>query len=141
MPLTLDILHADHGIGESHRDVISKLFEEAGDGFLLKTVELPSECPDLLSAINGPIVGDPPVPSAEVFWTRRGTRRNLSRMCNRPMRPTRLMTIVGAREGENVKIYTAYGGPCAPREITDVSLPSKEVEVSAQFWAQHALSA
>jgi hypothetical protein len=45
------------------------------------------------------------------------------------------------RNGADVKVFTAYGGPGAPREITDQSLPAEAAEEAAQFWATHALSA
>lgn len=41
-----------------------------------------------------------------------------------------------------VAIFTAYGGPCAPREPGDATLSSdEEKKESADFWAQHALAA
>jgi hypothetical protein len=51
------------------------------------------------------------------------------------------MTVIGVREGNVVKVFTAYGGPAAPREITDASLPPEAAEEAVQFWAVHALSA
>lgn len=139
--MNVTIYHADHGILDSHWFVILNLFEEAGDGFLLRTVELPDECPDLLSGIHGPIAGDEPVPSSEVRWAHRGDRKGLSRLCDRAPRPTRRMTVIGIREGDTVKVFTAYGGECAPREITDPNLPPEAAEEAAQFWSVHALSA
>lgn len=139
--MTITVFHADHGVLDSHMAVITNLFQEAGDGFLLRTVELPAGCPDLMSGLHGPLAGDEPVPSSEVRWARRGERPGLSRLCDRRPRPTRLMTVIGTREGEAVKVFTAYGGPCAPREITDPSLPPEAAEEAAQFWALHALSA
>lgn len=141
MALNVTIYHADHGIGEAHKAVITALFEEAGDGFLLKTVTLPEGCPDLMSGIHGPIVGDERVPYTEVHWARRGDRKGLSRLCNRPSRSTPLMTVIGVREGERVKVFTAYGGPAAPREITDHSMPPEAAEEAIAFWSMHALSA
>lgn len=139
--MNVTIFHADHGILAAHKAVITNLFEEAGDGFLLRTVALPEGCEDLMSGLHGPLAGDPPVPSSEVRWARRGDRPGLSRLCDRPMRPTRMMTVIGIREGTEVKVFTAYGGHCAPREITDRSLPPEAAEEAAQFWSTHALSA
>jgi len=139
--LSLQIFHADHGILDVHKAVISDIFEKKGEGFLATTVELPAECPDLLSGIHGPSVGDAPVPSSEVHWATRGQRKGLSRLCHRAPRPTRLMTVIGIREGGHVKVFTAYGGPLAPREITDATLPADAAEEACAFWAVHALSA
>jgi hypothetical protein len=141
LPLSVRIFHHDHGIDEAHQRVITNLFQEAGDGFLLRTVELPADCADLMSGMHGPIAGDDPVPSSEVHWGKRGERPGLSRLCGRSPRATRLMTVIGTREGDAVTVFTAYGGPAAPREITDASLPPEAAEEAAQFWATHALSA
>jgi hypothetical protein len=139
--MDMNILHADHGIDPSHEAVIRGLFEAAdGDTFIVTTVTLGGECGDLMSGIHGPIVGDEPVPSEEVEWALRGERTNLSRLCDRAERPTRLMTVIGKREDDVVTVFTAYGGPLAPREITDPTLPPEAAEEAAQFWAQHALS-
>jgi hypothetical protein len=38
-------------------------------------------------------------------------------------------------------LFTAYGGPAAPREPGDSSIASwEELTQSRRFWAQHALS-
>ena len=139
--MNVAISHADHGVLAAHKAVIENLFQEAGDGFLLRTVELPDGCADLESGLHGPLAGDEPVLTAEVHWAKRGERPGLSRLCGRAMRPTRLMTVIGTRKGDEVTVFTAYGGPCAPREITDASLPPEAAEEAAQFWAVHALSA
>jgi hypothetical protein len=142
--MDITILHADHGVTGIHRGIIKDVFIKAGDGFLLKTVNLDdydgyANLP-LMSGIHGPIAGDPPVPADEIVWAKRGERPNLSRLCNRAPRPTLLMTVIGTREGEKVTVFTVYGGPCAPREITDPTLPAEAAEEAAQFWANHALS-
>ena len=141
--MRLRVFHADHGIGKFHEAVIKRLFADAGPGFLIKTVELPTECPDLLSGIHGPIAGDEPVPSSEVHWAKRGNRAGLSRLCRRPARPTRLMTVIGKWDlgSDEIQVFTAYGGPLAPREITDATLPADAAEEACAFWAVHALSA
>jgi hypothetical protein len=57
-------------------------------------------------------------------------------MIARPCRPSRLVTIVcGPHDGALV-LFTAYGGPEAPREPADD--PS---EKSRDFWSVHALAA
>lgn len=139
--MNVTVFHADHGVSPDHMVLVSNLFQELGDGFLLRTIELPEGLADLESGLHGPLAGDAPVPSSEVTWAKRGERPGLSRLCGRAMRPTRLMTIIGTRTGDTVTVYTVYGGPCAPREITDPTLPPQAAEEAAQFWATHALSA
>ncbi|MEK7862693.1 MAG: ATP-binding cassette domain-containing protein, partial [Chloroflexota bacterium] len=50
---------------------------------------------DILAPTDGRITvaGDAPMLGDEVHWDRRGQRTNLSRLCTRPPRPTRLMTV------------------------------------------------
>jgi len=50
--------------------------------------------------------------------------------------------IAGPHEGHSCILYTAYGGPAAPREAADPYIESEEErEASRAFWAVHALSA
>ena len=51
------------------------------------------------------------------------------------------MTVVAGPDGEiPCRLYTCYGGPCAPREPGDTSLSDEERAESLAFWLQHALS-
>jgi|DEB0MinimDraft_10_1074344.scaffolds.fasta_scaffold48155_2 hypothetical protein len=93
--------------------------------------------PDLKTGLYGPIAGDPPVKEEEVEYVVRGTRPHPSRMVNRPMRNTNLVTvIVGLHEGKPT-LYTVFGGPLAPREPTPDSSPDSE---EVLFWQDHALA-
>lgn len=111
-------------------------------GFFLETVELPAELPPLACGLHGPLVGDAPVLEFEVTYRQRGDRPGSSRLCSRPVRPTRLLTVIAGPEGEDpCVLYTAFGGPAAPREPFDPSLGEGAVlEASRSFWAVHALS-
>lgn len=42
--------------------------------------------------------------------------------------------------GSTTILYTAFGGPLAPREPGDPDLPAEERAESEAFWAEHALS-
>lgn len=65
-------------------------------------------------------------------------------ICDRPSRQTRLLTVIaGPHEGDGCVLYTAHGGPAAPREPWDPSLndDAAALEESRAFWSVHALSA
>lgn len=133
--------HLDHGLTPAHMDFILKEFRGSTE-FFIKTVVLPIELASLRSGIYGPIVGDSPVLEAEVTYKIRGTRRCASRIVQKSMRLSRQLTVVGGpHEDEPCILYTAYGGPAAPREPGDPGIASWEELVKArEFWVQHALS-
>ena len=139
--LILPVSHLDHDLTAAHVAWLTSHFADR-TGFFLETVELPAELPPLSCALHGPLVGDPPVPESEVTYRRRGDRPGPSRLCTRPSRPTRLLTVIAGPEGDDpCVLYTAHGGPAAPREPFDPGLEAGEVlEASAAFWAAHALS-
>lgn len=127
--------HLDHALTPAHVAWIAQRFKDESE-FFLATVELPPELGDLPCGLHGPLVGDPPVPESEVTYS------GASRLCQRPSRPTRLLTVIGGPDGgDPCVLYTAFGGPAAPREPFDLSLASDEVRVASEaFWAEHALS-
>ena len=132
--------HLDHGL---HVSVVAHIAERFADrdAFFIETFELPAELPSANSGLHGPLVGDAPVSDVEVWYEVRGTRQGPTRFCPRPLRVTRLVTVVaGPHEGEPCVLYTAYGGPQAPREPWDTSLTPAQVVESQEFWATHALS-
>lgn len=135
--------HLDHNLSQAHVNFILSAFADR-DGFFIATIELPEHLPDLTCALHGPVMGDDPVPEAEVEYVVRGTRAGASRLTNRPPRPTRWLTVIGGPYGgESCMLYTAYGshgGPLTPREPWDKSIPENEREASRDFWAVHALS-
>ena len=97
---------------------------------------------DLECGLHGPIAGDAPVPEDEVRYKIRGNRKNTSRVVSRPKRPTRQVTVIAGPSGdEPCVLYTAFGGPMAPREPGDVTIPNWDgVVESRKFWAEHALT-
>lgn len=146
--------HADHNVSDAHKAFMLDYIRDntiapaQGEGpvfFKFSAVQLPADLADLDNGIWGPIEGDDPVPSSECWWVQRGARPGLSRMCARPTRPTRDFTFMGLRFQDKedgtvlLQIFTAYGGKCAPREVTDPNCPAEAIEEACQFWPLHAL--
>lgn len=136
--------HLDHGLDADHIHLMVQSLKSAPAILTIKVLEIPSHMRSLYCALRGPAVGDPPVPEGEVFYRARDDRKWDSRMTRMPQRKVRVMTIIaGPDEGHpgHLVLYTAYGGPLAPREPGDPSIQDDPVEVekSKAFWAEHAL--
>lgn len=130
--------HIDHTT-PAHQAFILERFGDR-TAFFIETVELPPNLPGLACDLHGPQTGEPPVSEAEVVYQPRGTRAWSSRTCQRPALTVRMMTVIGGvHEGECI-LFTAYGGPCAPKELQDPTLRAEDREASVAFWAEHALS-
>lgn len=137
--------HTDH-VTKAHVAWIVERF--AGrEGFFIETVEVPEELPTLECGLHGPRVDDAPVPAVDCRMVERSGRvtRGVtwpSRVCDRPTRQTRTMTIIaGPDDGEPMVLYTAFGGPRAPREPGDPDIRDEaEKAKSDTFWSKHALS-
>lgn len=136
----LEVTHLDHGLMPAHINFLQGKFADR-TSFFVETVELPAELPDLSCGLYGPLMGDAPVLERDVFYKRRGIREYNSRLVNRPMRPTRLMTVVAGPHDGIMTLYTAYGGPKAPREVYSPGLTRADVVESEAFWSEHAISA
>jgi len=136
-----DDSHLDHGLTE---DQVAYIMDRFGDreGFFIESFTLPEELGTIASALYGPTAGDAPIHEGDVFYKVRGSRNGQSRMIDAPPREQRRVTVIaGPHEGATV-LYTAYGGPLAPREPFDVLNEPDEVQrESNTFWAEHALSA
>lgn len=133
--------HMDHGLTDGHVEWVLRRFARK-NAFFAETVQLPANLPAVMSGIYGPIAGDLPVLEQEVHYTIRGSRHCATRVVNLPMRPTNMLTVIAGpgKDGPCV-LYTAYGGPLAPREPGDTSIPSwEEVLEARDFWRVHALS-
>ncbi len=133
--------HLDHGLTDAQ---VAHILERFGDreGFFIESFTLPEELGTVPSAMYGPVAGDAPIGEGEVFYKTRGARRGESRLIDAPPREQRRVTLIaGPHEGATI-LYTAYGGPLAPREPFDVLDQPEEVQrESNTFWAEHALSA
>jgi hypothetical protein len=151
--------HVDHGLSDHDLEWLKDKYRDA-ESFFIETCTLPGDdgwCCQLPGGppfgpsgsgtrlpcgLHGPAAGDLPVLESDVHYRVRGNRKNASRLVNRPTRPTRQVTVIAGPAGdEPCVLYTAYGGPEAPREPGDTSIQSwDEVQKSRKFWADHALS-
>lgn len=132
--------HLDHGLTQSQIDFVANLFRDRSE-FFIETVELPEELGLVPCGLHGPTMGDPPVPEEEVSYVARGNRGGESRVCDRPTRLQNKVTVIAGPHGdEQCVLYTAFGGPQAPKEPYD-AVGDEERAASEAFWAVHALSA
>lgn len=138
----IDKSHVDHGLNAEQLDWVLAQFADRTD-FMLATIELPAHLGTVPCNLIGPATGGEPVPEGAVFYAVRAKRSCASRMIATgiPVDERRVTVIAGPAAGhEGIVLYTAYGGPCAPREPGDTTIPTWEAVVEARaFWAQHAL--
>ncbi len=162
--------HLDHGLSVAVLAHVLALFVKRS-AFFIETIELPAGVPSVPCALFGPSVGDEPVAESEVSYARRGDRGGASRMVAALHRPSRLLTVIaGPAAGGPCVLYTAHGGPSAPREpweleaevatfqaqvksldeagggrdaavaIVKLNKAREELAASVAFWAVHALA-
>jgi len=140
---------------ESHLDhvpaiVVTHVLERFQDrtGFFIETFELPdyhgsTPVPTLENALYGPACGDQPVAECRVFYGNRPGRTWPSRLIPRPTRQTRTCTVIAgpsAKDAGDCVVYTIFGGPASPREMSDPYRPESEEAASRAFWSEHALA-
>ena len=139
MKITTDS-HLDHGLSEAQIQYIKDLFGKREE-FFRESFKLPAELGTVPCGLNGPKMGDEPVPESEVLYESRNGRPCDSRLCGRPLRQTSTVTVIaGPHESEPCILYTAFGGPLAPQEPGDPNLAEENKKESVNFWAVHALS-
>ena len=130
--------HLDHGLTEAHRAWIESTFH-GRDAFFIETILIPYWLPSVPCGLHGPAMSDTPVLADEVRMEIRGSRKGLSRIFARAPRQSRQLTVIAGPFGaEPCVLFTAYGGPAAPKEPWDAA--PHELERSQRFWAEHALS-
>ena len=132
------IYHSDHGISE--RDILSVVELLAPKDGLFVLCDNPGG--SYWCGLYGPLMGDNAVGESKVTYERRGDRENLSRMIDLPYRKTAWVTVIGVREGDDLTIYTSYGGKPAEREPGDPTIAGNAalIDNAERFWAVHALS-
>jgi len=164
------VSHLDHGLNDGIVKYILHKYKDR-EGFFIDTFDLETEgrsgdgdsrlpidgvmaqvdTSDITCGLHGPIVGDNPVPISECEFEVRSGRDGPSRLCDRLPRPTTIITVIaGPHDGEACVLYTAFGGPLAPKEPWDIGEISesddqyeanlKERMDSSAFWGDHALS-
>lgn len=133
--------HLDHGLTADQYSYIAQVCEAEGlKGLFITTIQLPDDMGTVPCGIHGPLMGDEPVPEEEVHYVKRGSRPYQSRMCRRPERQVRQITVVGDKHyPDEFVLRTAWGGIQALQEPDDPSC--RDIEASKKFWAEHALSA
>lgn len=136
--MSIKVYHADHGVSKETIKWALKTIRP--NGFFLRTLKLPIEHRSLMNALYGPAAGDAPVPESAVFYKKRSADRPASRMIAKPKRKTRLLTLIGMADGDDIEVFTAYGGPAAEREPGDPSMSSAEQAKAVSFWKKHALA-
>ncbi len=85
--------HLDHGLTAEQVEVIRKMFADR-EGFFIETFML--EGANLPCGLHGPLVGDDPIRDFECVYKTRGTRLTLSRLVDRPQRPTDTVTVIAS---------------------------------------------
>lgn len=136
--------HTDHGLQPEHWDFLQQMAAEHQGGPMIKTFDLPEHVPDALNGLHGPSVGDAPVLDHETFPLKRGERPYDDRGVDRPLRPSRKLSVVAVpefRPGQDpngLVAFTAHGGPLAPQHPLDPN--NRDVVAARKFWAEHALT-
>jgi hypothetical protein len=135
--------HLDHGLTSEHLKLI---FEQFGDRneFFIETITIPAPLPLIPCLLFGPIMGDEKIDDLRVEWEKRGDRPYPSRILfgARPRLQSRLTVVCGPHQEHKCILYTAFGGPLAPKEVGDPTIATspKDISASANFWAEHALA-
>lgn len=91
--------HVDHDLTAEQLRYLLDHFADR-NSFFLETIELPEQLGTVPCGLWGPIMGDSPISDAEVHHARRGTREWTSRLVDRPMRPTRKVTVIAGPHEE-----------------------------------------
>lgn len=141
--IILPASHLDHGLTPSHIRWMLEVFAHR-DAFFKETIALPILLEPLACGLYGPIMHDLPIRERECTYRQRGERTWLSRTIRRPVRMVRKLTVIaGPYDGNACVLFTAYGGPEAPREPNDPAIDDDEdaQREARAFWAHHALSA
>ena len=136
---TTPTTHLDPGLTTAHLAWLHVQFGTRTK-FFIETVTLPDHLSSLENALYGPVMGDPPVAEADVFYAPYGPRTWRSRLIHKPTRPTRLLTVVGGPDSSGRMIFfDVFGGPLPAQEVGDPA--TRDIKESHRFWREHALAA
>lgn len=138
--------HLDHALTKAQIAYIRATFADR-TGFFIETITLPAALGQVPCNLYGPAMGDAPVAengSADlppVMYRKRGDRPYTSRMLVKPSRMVSQVTVIaGPHDGAPCVLYTAFGGPLAPKEPADPTLKDSDRDASVAFWNAHALT-
>jgi hypothetical protein len=140
--------HVDHGLSGAQLAHVLLAFD-GRDAFFKETITLPESLGTVPCGLYGPIMGDPPIADVDTIREKRGERAYKSRMLRSgrlgydiiqgTTRRTNTLTVIGGpHDGNPCILYTVFGGPSAPQEPGDPNC--KDIEGSASFWSEHALT-
>lgn len=91
--------HLDHHLTPEQIRHIEERFAGRAE-FFIETIELPDELGMVPCGLHGPVMGDAPVPDAEVTRAKRGDRAYTSRLCDRTARQTNKVTVIAGPHEE-----------------------------------------
>jgi len=112
-------------------------------GTLVKTFRLPQKFGMVESSIYGPVMGDPPIKESQVKYARIGSNKWASRVINRPIRKTSMVTVIAApHEGDACVLHTVLAGPLVGREPNDPVMQKHPglMDEAKEFWSKHAFA-
>lgn len=135
--------HLDHDLTPAHLAFILRRYADR-TAFFIETITLPESMPAVPCGLYGPTMGDDLLllTVGNIHMAPRPPRQYPSRLVDLPPRPSRLLTVIaGPHEGDDCVLYTAFGGPLAPKEPGDPTLSPEQRQASKDFWDVHALAA
>lgn len=118
--------HLDHDLTNAQVAFIMERFANR-DAFFIETVELPSELGTVPCGLYGPLVGDPPIAEPEVSYAARGTRAWKSRLVAKPMRASRLLTVIAGPHRETCPQCGGRGTWKPMAKIESDLMPGEEI--------------
>lgn len=137
---TFTVFHADHGITDAQMQHVQAQLADT-TGFFIRQVSIPAELGSVPCGLYGPSMGDGAVPRDAVKMLKRSDDRPADPiLVGFKTRPVDHVQAIGIAEGDEVKLFTVYGGPLAPRNPNDPSIETDEERAEAKaFWDAHAL--
>lgn len=120
MQITKDS-HVDHHLTDKQMAFIADKF--AGkDAFFIETFDLPKELGTVPCALIGPVTGFAPLTENDTYLAKRDGREHDSRLTKKysAFETLTVTVIAGPHEGKPCILYTAFGGPQAPKEPGEI---------------------
>lgn len=133
--------HLDHGLTRAQVEYIMSRFRDRKT-FFTETLDLSVVgLGTVPCALHGPIMDDRPIGEDDVVYLKREGREGTARLVDREPRMVTTLTVIAGPDGDELCVlYTAFGGPKAPKEVDDPAMTIDEIKESKAFWAEHALS-